>query len=510
MHQPRCGFPDAARTRSTSFTVQGSRWNTYSLTYRVNLWNRATNQPLALPGISNDQILGAVRSSFDRWTEVTPLYLDSRNDGADIEMGFDAIDGFGNTVGYAYFPDGGGDETFDVAEAWSTNPGPAQVDFESVALHEIGHSLGLDHSSDPTAVMYPSISGGTQRRGLAQDDIAGIQSIYGHRWDTLSGRLTSSPAVVSYGDGGLAVFARGTDNRIYWRYKPSGGAGWVDWMLVGNATVTSAPVAARAGDGHLEVFARGDAGDVRIFWQSAGAIAFTNESTLGGYIIGAPAVAPNGNGGIEVLARGGDNALFTRWKPGTWDSFVPDWVRLGGALDGNPVVGVDPDGGVEVFARGQSADLQHIWKQWVNGPWGSWVSHGGALTSDPAVGVNADGRMEVFARGTDGALFHIWKQWVNGPWTDWAPLGGFFYGNPAVGLNNLGQLEVFVHTVYGWIYQRWQDGVPEHGFWSDWESIGPSANATIDDFAVGRSTGGRLEMFARNLYVTDLELNWQR
>ena len=46
----------------------------------------------------------------------------------------------------------------------------------TIALHEAGHSLGLDHSVDPDAVMYPFYSGPVT--GLHSDDIAGIQSIY--------------------------------------------------------------------------------------------------------------------------------------------------------------------------------------------------------------------------------------------------------------------------------------------------------------------------------------------
>ena len=51
-----------------------------------------------------------------------------------------------------------------------------------MALHEIGHSLGLDHSSDPEAVMFPSYSGYKAGLDLAQDDIKGIQALYGAGW----------------------------------------------------------------------------------------------------------------------------------------------------------------------------------------------------------------------------------------------------------------------------------------------------------------------------------------
>jgi hypothetical protein len=50
------------------------------------------------------------------------------------------------------------------------------VDLFSVALHEAGHALGLGHSDNPGAVMYPYYRLST---GLAADDIAGIQALYG-------------------------------------------------------------------------------------------------------------------------------------------------------------------------------------------------------------------------------------------------------------------------------------------------------------------------------------------
>jgi hypothetical protein len=60
---------------------------------------------------------------------------------------------------------------------WSTSPSGNQIDVESVALHEFGHALGLDHSSAGT-VMAPSILMGTTVRTLHSDDINGIRALY--------------------------------------------------------------------------------------------------------------------------------------------------------------------------------------------------------------------------------------------------------------------------------------------------------------------------------------------
>jgi len=89
--------------------------------------------------------------------------------------------GAGNTtVAQAYAPppannyDLAGDVKFNTAEVFTIG---TTFDLFTVASHEIGHALGLSHSTNSRAIMFSTY--GSAFLSLYSDDISGIKAIYG-------------------------------------------------------------------------------------------------------------------------------------------------------------------------------------------------------------------------------------------------------------------------------------------------------------------------------------------
>jgi len=184
----RCGTPDVGLIAevgggtSASFVLRGCAYNATQFSYRfVN----------GTADVTANQERDAVRRAFATWaaTLCGVTFVERTADPVDFEIGWftgshgdgSAFDGIGNTLAHAFFPPpcGGahaGELHFDDDETWSLTGAGTSFDVETVALHEVGHLLGLDHSSVAGSVMFPSYGG--VRRALTADDINGVRRLY--------------------------------------------------------------------------------------------------------------------------------------------------------------------------------------------------------------------------------------------------------------------------------------------------------------------------------------------
>ncbi|XP_069046772.1 matrilysin-like [Lepisosteus oculatus] len=209
MKKPRCGVPEMA---DYSFFPGKPKWTKKRLTYSHQgavasrmgserqfggLLQVLTSSAYYCPrivrytaDISKRQVDRTVKTALRLWSKVTPLKFIRINKGeADIMIKFAScrhgddfpFDGPGGELAHAFAPGKGllGDAHFDRDETWSL--GQSGINLLLVAAHEFGHSLGLGHSQDKDALMYPTYSyRNTAGFQLSRDDIAGIQSLYGY------------------------------------------------------------------------------------------------------------------------------------------------------------------------------------------------------------------------------------------------------------------------------------------------------------------------------------------
>jgi hypothetical protein len=204
----------------TSGGVVGIQWDVMPIQYVV------TNR--SIPGVTAGQLQATVDRAFGTWGDVPDVRISSdflgfgnadpfEVDGLNV-IGFLSREDLDRTLGAATFEidEFSGeilesDIFFNSAFDWSVaaNGESGRFDLESIALHEVGHLLGLGHSAlgetesqdggrsvrGKRAVMFPIAypRGNVEDRTLEADDRAGIADIYGdsdNALGSISGRVT--------------------------------------------------------------------------------------------------------------------------------------------------------------------------------------------------------------------------------------------------------------------------------------------------------------------------------
>ncbi len=177
---PGCGLPD--NIGPAEMRADPGKWGSPHLTFQFESF---------LPGIPEIDQQRAWENACRTWSAVSKLSFEEVSARGDMRVICGAgdhgddypFDGARGVLGHAFYPSWNptylaGDVHIDASEAWScAEDCPAdRYDLESVFLHEIGHAVGLDHSTNSAAVMFTAYI--APRRRLHSEDIDRIRQLY--------------------------------------------------------------------------------------------------------------------------------------------------------------------------------------------------------------------------------------------------------------------------------------------------------------------------------------------
>jgi hypothetical protein len=253
---PSGGTASGGYNYAVGFSYSGLRWETSSMSYYVN--------PNCLEAGADE--LPAVQAAAASWTGLTPfsfVYAGLTSSVVNPAAGDDRNEIYWATAGFSgstlawnrYWYDGFGhivesDIVFNDAYAWGDGSTTSNVyDIQSIAVHELGHSLSLDDQyggGDAGKVMYGYGDTNHVHRALSLEDAKGITYIFGA--SSLSGTTTFNGGQLYARTRTIAVSSSWTGAT---EMRFDNGAGFGTWMPYASSSsitlpATDGPYAVRA------------------------------------------------------------------------------------------------------------------------------------------------------------------------------------------------------------------------------------------------------------------------
>lgn len=193
---PWAGGGGGGATKCFSFLANGAKWKTLE-PWVVN--------PANTEGLTDSFVFGNLGADILKWEDASStnivgsgsintstLVADTSSPDGQNEVYFGNVDSAGAiavTIVWGFFSGPPSlrelvewDQVYDQVDFDWNNTGEAgKMDFENIATHELGHSVGMGHSPDECIeeTMYRFASAGeTKKRDLNSGDITGINELY--------------------------------------------------------------------------------------------------------------------------------------------------------------------------------------------------------------------------------------------------------------------------------------------------------------------------------------------
>ena len=391
-----CGTPDPNRDGSIHPLTFGSphgRWSRTSLSFSIN--------PAGCKGLTSAKVAATITQAFRLWSAVAPfLTLQPAMTNGDIQAAFGGADvdkNFGTpggTIGVGMPPEQGR-LFFDSIEDWT------EASLLIVAVHEIGHVLGLSHSNTRASIMYPyKLSQWTQQAN------AGTLAVDAESVDALWLMYGWSPQKITLTD-------RGTTDR------PA-----LAFMSVSNFAETQSS---------LHMVWTGGSGDSGIYWSQLNGDVWMPQANI-------PGIGSSHSPSLTSVPVAGDTprqGLFMAWK-GAGDDQTLYWSRNDGRdwLSQSRVEGVSSscrpavaqfNGQVYMAWKGAADDSGIYWSTFDGAHWAPQRNVLGVGTSDTPALVALDNQLHMFWKGAPGDTNAYHSTIDNGEGAIWKPQQRIFY-----------------------------------------------------------------------------------